>query len=113
MSTNGSTKGVAIEVPRALFAPGTIHITCGVKALLESQKLGTREVCTFIGRHLSGDWGDLCPFDKRQNEDALHNGARIFSAYRSAVGDKFYVITEAKGDNGHRENTTVLLSDEY
>jgi hypothetical protein len=34
-----------------------------------------------LARHASGDWGDLCTFDCRQNEIALRDGYRVFSAY--------------------------------
>jgi hypothetical protein len=58
-------------------------------------------------RHGSGDWGELCAFDRRQNEIALREGERIFSSYETPVG-KAWVITEAD-----RSATTVLLPEEY
>ena len=43
-----------------------------------------------------------------RNEDALKYGARLLSCYRTARGDRLYIITEAG-----REVTTILLPEEY
>lgn len=111
--SNGNTKGVTVQVLEPLFAPGRVVMTPGIKVLLDDEKLGMKEVCAFLARHLTGDWGELDPFDKRQNEDALHHGARLLSAYRSVAGDRLWVITDAVGDGGYRRCTTVLLPEEY
>src|SRR5215213_10236719 len=58
-------------------------------------------------RHAAGDWGDLCPFDRRQNEIALREGLRIFSSYETPAGC-CWIITEAD-----RSVTTILLPEEY
>ena len=61
----------------------------------------------YIARHASGDWGDLCAFDRRENERSLRHGYRVLSSY--AVGnDRIWVITEAD-----RSATTILLPEEY
>jgi hypothetical protein len=60
-----------------------------------------------LARHAAGDWGELCAFDRRQNEIALRYGYRVLSSYpvgRECVG----VITEAD-----RSVTTILLPGEY
>ena len=52
-------------------------------------------------------WGELCAFDRRQNEIALREDYRVFSAY--LVGrERVWVITEAD-----RSVTTILLPQEY
>jgi len=61
----------------------------------------------FLSRHATGDWGDLCAFDRQQNEKALRVGARIFSSYVTSAG-KVWIITEAD-----RSITTILLPEEY
>jgi hypothetical protein len=61
----------------------------------------------YLARHASGDWGDLCAFDHRQNERALREGSRVFSSYDTAAG-KIWTITEAD-----RSVTTILLPEEY
>ena len=108
-----NTKGVTEERPCALFHPGRLYMTHGVKARLDRKELSNTELLLFIGKHLCGDWGDLCPGDKAENEKALLSGARIFSTYRSEAGEKFFVITEQADMCGRRTVTTVLLADEY
>jgi hypothetical protein len=60
-----------------------------------------------LARHATGDWGDLCAFDRRQNEIALREGYRIFSSYDVPAG-RVWIITEAD-----RSVTTILLPEEY
>ena len=60
-----------------------------------------------LARHAAGDWGDLCAFDRRQNEVALREGYRVFSSYGTPAG-RVWVITEAD-----RSATTILLPEEY
>jgi hypothetical protein len=61
----------------------------------------------YIARHAAGDWGDLCAFDRRQNEIALREGLRVLSAYDVLAG-RLWIITEAD-----RSVTTILLPEEY
>ena len=61
----------------------------------------------YLARHATGDWGELCTFDRRQNEMALREGYRVLSSY--PVGREcVWVITEAD-----RSITTILLPEEY
>jgi hypothetical protein len=60
-----------------------------------------------LARHATGDWGDLCTFDRRQNEIALREGLRVLSSY-AVGGECVWVITEAD-----RSVTTILLPEEY
>ena len=61
----------------------------------------------YLARHATGDWGELCAFDRRQNQIALRNGNRVLSSY--PVGREcVWVITEAD-----RSVTTILLPEEY
>jgi hypothetical protein len=61
----------------------------------------------YIARHASGDWGELCAFDRRQNEIALRDGYRVLSSY--PLGREYvWIITEAD-----RSVTTILLPEEY
>jgi hypothetical protein len=59
-------------------------------------------------RHQSGDWGELDEEDRKTNDAALRNGNRLLSAYTSAAGRKFWIITEF-----NREYTTVLMPEDY
>jgi hypothetical protein len=61
----------------------------------------------YLARHATGDWGELCAFDRHQNEIALREGLRVLSSY--PVGREcVWVITEAD-----RSVTTILLPEEY
>ena len=61
----------------------------------------------YLFRHASGDWGEVCEHDRRENERSLENGWRVLSAY--PVGkQKVWIITEAD-----RFVTTLLLPEEY
>jgi hypothetical protein len=62
-----------------------------------------------IKRHSMGDWGEaLCEEDRRLNDDAIHNGDRLLSAYSLRDGVKLWIITESD-----RSVTTLLLPEEY
>lgn len=61
-----------------------------------------------LQRHQSGDWGDLGEDDRKENDNALDNGTRLLSSYRSGSGVTFWIITEAD-----RSVTTLLLPDDY
>lgn len=60
-----------------------------------------------LARHANGDWGDVDGHDRRENERALRDGARLLSAYETPVG-RAWIITEAD-----RSSTCVLLPSEY
>jgi len=71
-------------------------------------KLDRLDVQKALGRHASGDWGDLCRDDWKLNNSALTQEDRILSSYTTREGVKFWIITECD-----RSATTVLLPDEY
>ena len=88
----------------APFPLGRILATPGA---LEALREAGEDPFGYLARHASGDWGDLCEHDRRENERALKNGWRILSSY--PVGEKrVWVITEAD-----RSCTTILLPSEY
>jgi len=91
------------DLGQLLATPGALE------ALAESNQTPAE----FIARHVRGDWGDLCQEDKRANDQALVDGSRILSAYKTRKGVKIWVITEAVGDDGHRAATTCLLPSDY
>lgn len=91
------------SAPGPLFGLGRLVATRGALAAL-----GRDEIGGAIGRHASGDWGDLCREDRALNVAALRDGGRLLSAYVSRSGVRFYVITE-----WDRSLTTVLLASEY
>lgn len=66
------------------------------------------DVLDALRRHARGDWGDLRPEDRAENELSMREGFRVFSVYHDRNGTKFWVITEAD-----RSATTVLMPDDY
>ena len=67
-----------------------------------------RHPVQLIARHVQGDWDELPEEDIVENEFALQNNFRLFSAYIFEGGNKYYVITE-----WDRSVTAVLLPEEY
>ena len=61
----------------------------------------------YLARHATGDWGNLCAFDRRQNEIALREGLRVLSSY-DVLAERVWIITEAD-----RSVTTIFLPEEY
>jgi hypothetical protein len=68
------------------------------------------DIIDLVERHVAKDWGDLSDDDKRLNDDALHDGSRILSAYILPTDVKIWIITEATDGNGER---TALFREEY
>lgn len=90
------------QMKKPLFSLGKIYATPGAVAL-------EVDLLAFLRRHHCGDWGEeLGADDKQANEDALVEGTRLLSCYRTSDGDRIYIITE-----WNREVTTILLPDEY
>lgn len=85
------------------FLPGAVVMTQGVQS-----SVSPPELLAALRRHLSGDWGELGEEDWKTNEAALRHGDRLLSAYNSASGQRFWIITEAD-----RSSTTALLPEEY
>ena len=54
-----------------------------------------------------------CDEDKRLNDQALVDGSRLLSAYRTLKGERIWIITEAVGDDGKRSASTLLLPSQY
>ena len=93
-----------------LFDPGSCVATQAALAAFETSGMDASEL---LDRHVTGDWGDLCEHDCQANEAALECGSRILSYYRLPTGQKIYIITDAKGDDGCRQTTTIMLREEY
>ena len=72
------------------------------------ERLTNEDVQAAFARHGVGDWGDVCPEDRQENEFSLREGYRLLSVYVSAAGEKLWVITEAD-----RSATTVLMPEDY
>ena len=94
----------------AKFPLGRLAATPGA---LEAMAASGQTPDFFLARHVAGDWGDVDEEDWALNDQALVDGSRLLSVYRTLRGVRLYVITEATDDAGNRAATTILLPDEY
>jgi hypothetical protein len=100
-----------ITVTTPKFQIAKTLITPGAQQSLNAT--GESPLSFIFGRHAKCDWGDVDAEDAALNDEALKDGSRLLSAYHLKDGTKIWVITEAVGDNGQREATTILLPEEY
>jgi len=92
----------------AKFEIGDLGMSRGVQKLVARHGLNLTH---YLNRHISCDWGDLEPFDWKQNEAAFNRGdVRLLSSYDfgNSPDGKIWIITEAD-----RSVTTILLPSEY
>ena len=88
--------------------------TLSTPGALEALSDSGQSPTAILARHARGDWGEeLCQEDRELNDQALIDGSRILSAYKTKQGVKIWIITEAADDNGQRAATTILLPAEY
>lgn len=88
--------------------------TVATPRALEALAKSGQEPSFFLNRHVNGDWGDdLSDGDREANDEALVNGDRILSSFKTLRGVKVWVVTEGVGNDGKRAATTLLLPDEY
>jgi len=71
--------------PQCRFILGRLLITPGAIAALTE---GGHSPLEFLSRHASGDWGEVCHEDKAANDQAVHEGERMLSAYRTNKGER-------------------------
>jgi len=95
---------VELPVP-GLFGLGVLSATVGALAACAA---GLTTPPALVARHWTGDWGEISPKDHGLNEDAIRDGARVFSVYHLQGGGRVWIITEAD-----RHATTLLLPSEY
>jgi hypothetical protein len=87
------------------FQLGQLVATPGALRALED---AGQSVVFFLSRHVQGNWGIVNDEDKRLNDQALVDGSRLLSAYRTLKGTKIWIITEAD-----RSSSCCLLPSEY
>jgi hypothetical protein len=90
------------------FDGGIILFTKGVNDKVAEDIEFSKFIIKSLNRHLEGDWGDLPPEDIQENELALKEGYRLFSAYTFNSTIKVWIITE-----WNRSCTTILFPSEY
>lgn len=99
-----------IHTAASKFSLGQLLATPGA---LEAIHASGQTESEFLSRHAQADWGELSDEDRHLNDDAVADGSRILSAYRTNQGTKLWIITEAADDRGNRAATTILLPEEY
>jgi hypothetical protein len=92
------------------FSLGRVVVTPGA---LEALEKAGQSAAQFLQQHARCDWGEVCEEDRQANDHALIDGSRLLSTYRTSLGEKLWVITEAADDSGKRAATTILLPSEY
>jgi hypothetical protein len=90
------------------FRLGRMVMTRGVSDLVAENTAFAKLVVESLLRHSQGDWGNLSPEDKEENELSLKTNLRLLSAYEAEGLPKIWIITEAD-----RSATTILFPDEY
>ena len=95
---------------KAKFQPGQVVATPGA---LEALAQSGMDAGFFIDMHLQGNWGEVDTDDQKANDQALLDGSRLLSSYRTLKGVVIWVLTEAEGDDGQRASTCVITPDEY
>ena len=94
-----------MKADEPLFPLGRIVATPGALDALARANQSPQE---FLNRHVTGDWGELGDEDRAENNYSLKHGFRILSSYKTAAGEKLWLITEAD-----RSATSVILPEEY
>ena len=94
-----------MPIMKPKFELGQVVATPGA---LEALEEAGQSPGFFLEMHAAGNWGEIPEEDKRANDEALVDGSRILSAYRTLKGVKLWVITEAD-----RSSTCCLLPSEY
>ena len=73
---------------------GSVAVTRGILEAMSNGQFGD-EVTAALHRYATGDWGDMCRVDKKENDNAVASGQdRVVVADHTSKG-KIYIITEA------------------
>ena len=89
----------------AKFPLYTVHVSpAAVQAFFQNEA----NVLDLLGRHQSGDYGELCYDDQQVNEKSIKQGGRVLSSYPLPDGTVIWIDTAA----GWAE-TSVYVREEY
>ncbi len=89
--------------PAPRFRMGRLMITPHA-----AQVIPADEAAKALRRHAAGDWGNVDREDWAANDEALRQGTRLLSSYKTEDKNIFWIITEAD-----RSVTTILLPSDY
>lgn len=88
-----------------LFQLGKIYAT---PEAIEAFNSAGQRPSDFLTRHVLGDWSEMDPKDASENVRAVSSNSRVFSAFRTALGERLYIITEYD-----RSETNIKLGIEF
>jgi len=95
-----------IAIPKKINLPlGKVVATPEALAVITKSGQSPAE---FLDRHSKGDWGEVDGGDWELNDQAIEEGSRILSAYRTKTNVRIWIITE-----WNRSSTCLLLPEEY
>ena len=97
-----------MSIAEARFTLGHVVCTRSVNDVIAEDSKFAKFVMESLNRHVSGDWGDLCEQDRKENEYALGKYLRLLSSYNYGENKRIWIITEAD-----RSSTCVLFPEEY
>lgn len=86
----------------------TTVVSPGVKALLGDDPIAEMALTALLRQHHGGQWGYVSAEEAALNEQALADGALLFSRHH-LKGHEIWILTDPEP----REITHVLLPDEY
>jgi hypothetical protein len=92
-------------VDKQLFPLGQVVATRNVLKALTKAGVDPAQL---LARHQSGDWGQVCAADARENERSLRHGWRVLSNYTLRTGAKVWLLIESD-----RSVTTILKPEDY
>ena len=92
----GKPSGPKFELGRIVITPAAAATVAADEAVIA------------LARHSAGDWGEVCKEDWATNDDALKQGGRLFSVYRTHSKEAYWIVTEAD-----RRITTILMPSDY
>ncbi len=93
MQTNLSSRNTTDTTPHLVRFPlGQIVATQGALEAIEEVGQSPQE---FVSRHVRLEQGELSDEDHKENLFSVDRHLRIFSAYKTAKGEKIWIITEA------------------
>ena len=105
-AANLNTTLMANSTPSPVrFQLGQLFITPGASDALEEANQSPQE---FLSRHARLEKGELCDDDHKENIFSADKPLRIFSAFKTANGERIWATSEAD-----RSTTTLLIPDEY
>lgn len=94
MCMRGADSAPKFEINDVSFTPGAL-------------RLPENDILLALMRHSEGDWGDLDPESRLASDEALARGGELVSAFYSAYGVRFLVVTDED-----RSVTTLMLESE-